>query len=79
VTTVLAAVSRLFASALIMWVIHTLFGISSSTTFECSKGPTHIDYLKGTQETDLELLRAKSSDNGACCRQSDSSLSIIAS
>jgi palmitoyltransferase len=43
----------LFASALIMWVIHTLFGISGSTTFECSKGPTHIDYLKGTRETDF--------------------------
>jgi len=47
--------------ALIMLVIHTLFALSSSTTFECAKGPRHLEYLKGTREMDFPFSQG-------CCR-----------
>ena len=40
-------------TAAILWVMHTIFAITNLTTFECSKGPNHIDYLRGTRQCDL--------------------------
>lgn len=36
----------------VIWITHTIFAGSNRTTFECGKGPEHIDYLRGTRYTD---------------------------
>ena len=43
--------------ALIMLVMHTIFAVSNSTTFECTKGPRHLEYLKGTSGTDFPFSK----------------------
>jgi hypothetical protein len=43
----------------IMWVTHTIFAITNLTTFECGKGPNHIDYLRGTREFDLPFSQVR--------------------
>jgi DHHC palmitoyltransferase len=41
----------------ILWILHTLFALSNKTTFECSKGPESIDYLRGTRFSDAPFSR----------------------
>lgn len=43
--------------ALGMLVVHSFFAVSNSTTFECTKGPRHLDYLKGTKESDFPFSK----------------------
>lgn len=43
--------------AALMWVTHTIFAVANLTTFECGKGPRHIDYLRGTQQMDLPFSK----------------------
>lgn len=43
----------LLVFALLMWVVHTGFAITNATSFECSKGPRHLEYLHGTRECDF--------------------------
>ena len=43
--------------AALMWVTHTIFAVLNLTTFECGKGPRHIDYLQGTRQMDLPFSR----------------------
>lgn len=45
--------------AAVMWVTHTIFAITNLTTFECGKGPNHIDYLRGTRESDLPFSQVR--------------------
>ena len=47
----------LTAISAFMWIIHTAFAMSNKTTFECGKGPEHIDYLRGTRYTDSPFSR----------------------
>lgn len=57
---VFAAKSYLYpltAAAMTMLAIHTLLAISSTTTFEFSKGPRHLEYLKGTRDMDLPFSK----------------------
>ncbi|KAL7575565.1 hypothetical protein ACA910_020140 [Epithemia clementina (nom. ined.)] len=39
--------------AWLVWAIHTFLAATNSTTFEWSKGARHLEYLRGTQATDL--------------------------
>jgi len=39
--------------ATIMWISHTFFALCNITTFECGKGPRHIDYLSNTKACDF--------------------------
>ena len=42
----------------IMLGLHTFFVLTNITTFECTKGPKHLDYLNNTEETmDLPFYR----------------------
>jgi len=43
--------------AAMMWITHTVFALVNLTTFECGKGPRHIDYLRGTQQMDLPFSK----------------------
>ena len=43
--------------AVIMVAIHTFFAAVNSNTFECTKGPQHLEYLRGTQVTDFPFGR----------------------
>jgi hypothetical protein len=43
--------------AWIMVVMHSWMALTNSTTFECSKGPRHLEYLKGTQPLDLPFSK----------------------
>ena len=43
--------------ALSMLVVHSFFAVSNSTTFECTKGPRHLDYLQGTKESDFPFSK----------------------
>jgi hypothetical protein len=47
----------LTAVAMTMLAIHSFFALSSSTTFEFSKGPRHLDYLEGTKDMDLPFSK----------------------
>ena len=61
----------LTAFAFIMLIIHTVFSISNSTTFECNKGPRHLEYLKGTREMDLPFSKGIRHNLRAFCCQRD--------
>ena len=37
----------------VLWITHSFLAITNTTTFELGKGPTHIDYLQGTQLCDF--------------------------
>lgn len=43
--------------AVLMLVIHTFFAVGNLTTFECTKGSKHLDYLQGTQPMDLPFSK----------------------
>lgn len=45
-----------FVAAMI-WITHTVFAVLNLTTFECGKGPRHIDYLQGTRQMDLPFSK----------------------
>jgi hypothetical protein len=42
-----------------MWLVHSLFAIMNLTTFECGKGPRHVDYLRGTKTMDLVFSKVR--------------------
>jgi hypothetical protein len=42
-----------------MWLVHSLFAIMNLTTFECGKGPRHVDYLRGTNTMDLVFSKVR--------------------
>ena len=52
----------LFASVLLIWIIHTLLVLGNVTTFELTKGSEHIDYLYGTGMLDFPFGRGLCSD-----------------
>mmetsp|Transcript_27508 Transcript_27508/g.42066 ORF Transcript_27508/g.42066 Transcript_27508/m.42066 type:complete len:468 (+) Transcript_27508:1-1404(+) len=66
----------LWLFAWIIWIVHTIFALTNMTTFECGKGPKHIDYLQGTQGMDcpfsygcvgnLRLFCCQRDDYGIC-------------
>jgi DHHC palmitoyltransferase len=43
--------------ATIMLGLHSFLALSNMTTFECVKGPKHLDYLQGTRDMDLPFSR----------------------
>jgi palmitoyltransferase len=43
--------------AVLMVIIHTFFAVGNLTTFECTKGSKHLDYLQGTQPMDLPFSK----------------------
>ncbi|KAL7547969.1 hypothetical protein ACHAWF_011245 [Thalassiosira exigua] len=43
----------IYAAALALWVVHTILALTGSTTFEWTKGPERIEYLRGTRSTDF--------------------------
>ena len=47
----------LMFAATIMWIMHTVLMLLNLTTFECGKGPRHIDYLRGTRQMDLPFSK----------------------
>lgn len=56
--------------ALVMLLVHTLFAVSNTTTFECTKGPRHLEYLKGTKEMDLPFSQGCCKNLcGFCCER----------
>jgi len=56
-------------AACLMLGIHTLWAVSSSTTFECAKGPRHLEYLRGTREMDLPFSQGCGRNlQRFCCR-----------
>jgi palmitoyltransferase len=60
-----------FISTLI-FIMHTLFLCSNLTTFECGKGPEHIDYLQGTRYTDAPFSRGMLRNmHQFCCQRDD--------
>ena len=55
--------------AYIMFGLHTFFVATNLTTFECTKGPKHLDYLENTEETmDLPFYRGIIPNLYLCCR-----------
>ena len=58
--------------AYIMLGLHTFFVITNLTTFECTKGPSHLDYLQNTEETmDLPFYRGIFQNIYLCCTSDD--------
>ena len=43
--------------ATLMWSTHSFYALTNMTTFEVTKGPRHIDYLKDTRTCDLPFSR----------------------
>lgn len=55
-----------------IFVMHTLFVFTNKTTFECGKGPEHIDYLQGTRYTDTPFSRGMLANmRQFCCQRDD--------
>lgn len=42
-----------------MWITHSLFALMNLTTFECGKGPRHVDYLRGTRTMDVPFSKVR--------------------
>jgi hypothetical protein len=61
----------------IVWSMHTMFALTNLTTFECGKGPRRIDYLRGTQATDLPFSRGLDANLRLFCCQRDASLTFL--
>ena len=61
----------------IVWTMHTFFAIANVTTFECGKGPRHIDYLRGTRETDVPFSKGMHSNLHMFCCQRDASMNFL--
>jgi DHHC palmitoyltransferase len=58
--------------AFIMLALHTFFIITNLTTFECTIGPKHLDYLQNTEETmDLPFYRGILQNIYLCCKSDD--------
>mmetsp|Transcript_26115 Transcript_26115/g.60642 ORF Transcript_26115/g.60642 Transcript_26115/m.60642 type:complete len:415 (-) Transcript_26115:789-2033(-) len=55
----------------IMVIMHTIFAITNLTTFECGKRSKHIDYLRGTRETDLPFSKGFDQNLLVFCCQRD--------
>jgi DHHC palmitoyltransferase len=67
---VIVAKLYLYPLTLVAWIMlamHTFFLFSNVTTFECSKGPRHIDYLQGTQDMDLPYSQGLVGNIRFCC------------
>jgi len=67
----------LWLFAWLMWIVHTIFAITNMTTFECGKGPKHIDYLKGTHGTDFPFSKGFLGNVRLFCCQRDACCSFI--
>lgn len=53
-----------------LWISHTFFAASNTTTFEATKGPRHLEYLRGTRECDLPFSRCCLVNlRDFCCRR----------
>lgn len=55
----------------LVWAVHTFLAFTNSTTFEMTKGPSHLEYLRGTQITDLPYSFRSLDQNLAyfCCQR----------
>ena len=47
----------IYIIATLLWIIHTAIALGNSTTFEMTKGPEHIDYLRETTMMDFPFGR----------------------
>jgi palmitoyltransferase len=57
--------------AVLMLIIHTLLVVGNLTTFECSKGPRHLEYLQGTEPMDLPFSKGVLNNlRHFCCQAS---------
>lgn len=54
--------------SVVMLGLHSFFAVANLTTFECSKGPRHLDYLKGTRDMDLPFSKGLRSNLSAYCQ-----------
>mmetsp|Transcript_20628 Transcript_20628/g.31006 ORF Transcript_20628/g.31006 Transcript_20628/m.31006 type:complete len:391 (+) Transcript_20628:92-1264(+) len=78
-------VSKLYLNILnfcstLMLIVHTAFGLTNHTTFECAKDRDRVDYLRGTRPTDCPFSRGIlknlyifccQRDDGYCSRKYD--------
>jgi len=64
----------LTGTAILMLFMHTLFAATNTTTFECSKGPRHLDYLRGTEFTDLPFSAGICGNVRAFCCHRDTAI-----
>jgi hypothetical protein len=55
-----------------MWLVHSLFAIMNLTTFECGKGPRHVDYLRGTNTMDLVFSKGLFQNVRVFCQRDSS-------
>jgi len=69
----------LAATAVVILLMHTFMAISNTTTFECSKGPRHLDYLRGTEITDLPFSRGLFGNVRMFCCQRDAAWQRLSS
>lgn len=65
--------------AVLMVIIHTFFAVGNLTTFECTKGSRHLDYLQGTQPMDLPFSKGAIYNLSHFCCQRDALCSYLAS
>jgi len=70
-------VYSLTVTSTLVWTMHTVFAITNMTTFECGKGPRHIDYLRGTRETDLPFSKGLNWNLRLFCCQRDASMNCL--
>jgi DHHC palmitoyltransferase len=72
---VIVAKLYLYPLTLIAWImlgIHTFFALTNITTFECAKGPKHIDYLHNIHDImDLPFHRGFVQNVKYCCTSDD--------
>jgi hypothetical protein len=61
----------------IVWSMHTMFALANLTTFECGKGPRRLDYLRGTQVTDLPFSKGLDTNLRLFCCQRDASMTFL--
>jgi hypothetical protein len=65
--------------AVLMAIIHTFNAVGNLTTFECTKGARHLDYLQGTQPMDLPFSKGVIYNVRHFCCQRDAACSYLAS
>jgi palmitoyltransferase len=65
--------------AVLMVIIHTFFAVGNMTTFECTKGARHLDYLQGTVPMDLPFSKGVIDNLRHFCCQRDASYFYVSS
>ena len=65
--------------AVLMVIIHTFFAVGNLTTFECTKGSKHLEYLQGTQPMDLPFSKGFIKNSSHFCCQRDALCSYFVS